>query len=222
MIKGHQSQSMSTLRKYLKQNSISSNLALQVQRSAHHAISGDLTPEAVELLHVVSEPLCVEMHFEMYAPILRQVPFLDVYSDFASQAMRKVCHTGMAPVLLAAGDEVFCEGEAPTAPKMYIVVKGNMEYEDDTGEVVPVLEKMWISEANLWTNWTHHGTLTATNDVKLAALDAKTFADVAGQYSRGIAPGSNQDPTAYAKKFVAFINENRDDVNDLTKMPFHR
>merc|ERR1719271_638624 len=71
IIGGSQARQLSTLRKYLNQNSISKNLALRVQRSARHAISGDLSPDAVDLLAVVSEQLRLEMHFEMYAELFR-------------------------------------------------------------------------------------------------------------------------------------------------------
>jgi hypothetical protein len=76
IVGGHIARQAATLRKYLKQNFISRNLMLRMQRSAQHVISGELTPDLVELLHIIPEPLQVEMHFEMFAEIFRKHPFL--------------------------------------------------------------------------------------------------------------------------------------------------
>merc|ERR1740130_1718292 len=61
------------LRRYLSQNGISKNLALRVRRNAQHSLAEAVktTPEeSVELMKQVSEPLHVELHFEMYSPTI--------------------------------------------------------------------------------------------------------------------------------------------------------
>merc|ERR1712070_856224 len=91
-------------------------------------MSGDLTPEAVELLHVVSEPLRVEMHFEMYAGQLKVHPFFAQYMEEYPQSMRRICHCAMSTLLMDPGDVIFSEGEVPAQPKMYFVNKGRLAY----------------------------------------------------------------------------------------------
>lgn len=213
IIGGSTSRQMSTLRKYLKQNRISSNLALRVQRSAQHAVSGDLTQDAVELLAVVSEPLRIEMHFELYSCILRYHPFFADYTAEKPQAIRRVCHYAMSMLHLAEGDVVFGKGEVPTEPKMYFVVKGALEYLGGWYEAVPVLERQWISEAALWTRWQHRGTLAATGDAKIAVLDASSFQEIVVRFKAS----GGVDLKLYAADFVDFMNT-ADEVSDLTSM----
>lgn len=214
IIGGGHSRHMATLRKYLKQNRISSNLALRVQRSAQHAVSGDLTPDAVDLLQVVSDPLKVEMHFEMYALVVRCHPFFCDYIAEGRQVMRRVCHYAMSTLLLAKDDVIFSKGEFPAEPKMYFVVKGQLDYTYPGGwEAVTIAAGQWLAEAALWTQWTHRGTLTATNDVKMVLLDAKPFQDICTRYKES----GGFDPKLYAADFVSHLNQ-QDDVSDLTTM----
>eukprot|EP00927_Polykrikos_kofoidii_P069145 TRINITY_DN6452_c0_g1_i1.p1 TRINITY_DN6452_c0_g1~~TRINITY_DN6452_c0_g1_i1.p1 ORF type:complete len:825 (+),score=124.97 TRINITY_DN6452_c0_g1_i1:342-2477(+) len=212
IIGGTTSRQLATLRKYLKQNSISSNLALRVQRSAQHAMSGELSAEAVEMLGMVSDPLKVAMHFEMYSGILRCHPFFcDAIND-GPQVMRRVCHFAVSALLLSSGDAVFYKGELPEEPKMYFVSKGVLEYTANYGEVTTVTERQWVAEPALWTVWRHRGSLVATSDVKLAMVDAKTFQDLVVRYRNR--ESASFDPKLYAADFIAHLNA-LDEVTDL-------
>lgn len=213
IIGGSQSRQMATLRKYLKQNHVSSNLALRVQRCAQHAVSGDLTQDTVELLHVVSEPLKVEMHFNMFGVVLRTHPFFCDYINECPQVMRRICHYAMSTLWLACGDTVFSRGEVLPDPKMYIVWKGSLEYVSAYGDTVILGEKQWIAEPNLWTIWRHRGTLSAHADVKIAMLDAKTFQDIVRKYKET----SEFDPKLYAADFVEHMNK-EDDLDDMVSL----
>jgi hypothetical protein len=213
IIGGTQSRQLATLRKYLKQNSISSNLALRMQRSAQHAISGDLTQDAIELLPLVSEPLRVEMHFEMYSPVMRMHPFFNEYIQYGPQVMRRVCHYGMHTFLWSNGDVVFTRGEAPSEPKMYFVLKGQLEYTSRT-ETTVLDKNSWVAEPVIWTQWTYKGTLTATNDCKLAALLAKTFQEIVDRFKEIV----DIDPKVYAADYVHMLN-GCDRATDLEKLP---
>jgi hypothetical protein len=221
IIGGSQSRQLATLRKFLKQNSISSALALRISRSAQHAISGDLTQDAVELLPVVSEPLRVEMHFEMYSVVMRNHPFLADYIQESPQVMRRVCHYATSTLLLSSTDVVFSQGEAPSDPKMYIVCKGILDYSSlpSKGLDGPVNERQCIAEAVLWTRWTYRGTLTATCDAKLAALDATAFQDIVVRFKES----GGFDPKVYAADFVAHLNSLVNTavaVTDLTQLRY--
>jgi len=202
IIGGSRSRQLATLRKYLKQNSISSNLALRMQRSAQHALSADLTADVVELLPVVSEPLRVEMHFEMYLTNLHSHSFFSAYISECPQVMRRVCHYAMSTILLSTSDVVFSKGESPQHPKMYFITKGQCEYTHAGEPPQTVTDRQYIAEAVLWTRWTHQGTLTATSDLKLAALDAKTFQEIADRFK----DTATFDPKLYAADFVSYLN----------------
>jgi len=211
MIGGARSRQLSMLRKYLKQNSISSNLALRMQRSAQHALSADLTADLIELLPVVSESLRAEMHFEMYSVALRSNPFFAWCISDSPQVVRRICHYAMTTLLLANGDVVFSKGEAPSEPKTYMVMKGVLEYLW-AGDVTPIYEKAWVAEVLLWTSsWRHQGLLTAMTDTKLATLDVKTFQEIAARFQ----DHATFDARVYAMDFISNLNT-VEAANDLT------
>ncbi|CAE8592031.1 unnamed protein product [Polarella glacialis] len=214
IIGGAGARQLSTLKKYLKQNNVPKNLTKRVCRNAKHAISGDLTPDTVDLLGVISEPLKIEMHFEIYSRILAWHPFFHDYltDSTGGQVMRRVCHQAMSMLLLASGDVVFSSGEEPSDPKMYIVVSGQLGYLDSYGETTVLHERMWAAEAAIWTQWKHRGTLTATSDVKLALLDAETFQYICKRQMKKQKKGFT--PKRYASEFVEEMN-NVDDLTDI-------
>lgn len=214
IIKGDMSQRVATLRKFLKQNEISSNLALRVQRSAQHAISGDLSAEAVELLQVVSDPLRAEMHYEMYTAVLRSHNFFNCFIDASYQGAKKVCHAAVSMLLLTCEDEIFVLDEVPDPPRMYFIVRGKCIYENEEEERIKLHEKQWIAEPSLWTSWVHRGTFVAIEDAKIAAVNGKDFQDVMTTFSV-----SGCDSRAYAAEFVEHMNQ-CSSVDDLTKVTF--
>lgn len=218
IIGGSGARQMATLKKYLKQNRIPKYLIKRLCRSATQAISGDLQPESVDLLHVVSEPLRIEMHYEMYSRILGFHPFFVDFMNQGNQAIRRVCHSCMSMLLLDAGDVLFNDGDEPADPKMYFVCSGVLKYVDKYGEPTDVVEKMYVSEAALWTLWRHQGTLTAHCDSKLAVLEAEQFQDVCETYMRK-SRGVGFNPKAYAAAYVNELNETTEwsDLPNSTK-----
>merc|ERR1711974_536994 len=103
-------------------------------------------------------------------------------------------------------------GEAPPKPKMYFVNTGLLEY-CAHGSSVQVGERQWLSEANLWTAWTHRGMCTATTRGKLAALDSLAFQEIVRKFM-GLA---GFDCRLYASEFVDLLNKSKN-ADDLTCM----
>merc|ERR1719359_1853039 len=98
IIGSQQAQQLTVLRRYLSQNGISKKLALRVQRNAKHSLAEEqkhMPENAVMLIKHVSEPLRVELHFEMYSPMLLVHPFFIRYMEECPHVVRKVCHTAM-------------------------------------------------------------------------------------------------------------------------------
>mmetsp|Transcript_63911 Transcript_63911/g.111362 ORF Transcript_63911/g.111362 Transcript_63911/m.111362 type:complete len:360 (+) Transcript_63911:2-1081(+) len=207
-----ESQKVSVLRRYLNQNGITNCLALRVQRNAKNALLEQqrLMPEdKVELLAMISEPLHVELHYEMYSLVFGHHPFFACYMEECPQVMRKVCHYATRLSRVSCGDIIFSQGEIPAHPRMIFVVSGECRYRDDFGSV-PIMANMWVSEATLWTRWMHLGTLTATAESRLCYVEAKTFQEIAIQFSH-----SDFDPRSYAQEFVATLNAEKAHVSDL-------
>jgi CRP-like cAMP-binding protein len=214
IIGSHQTQHLSILRRYLHQNGIPNKLAMRVQRNAQYAVTEQqrmLPEQSVKYLQMVSEPLRVEIHLEMYAPIFMIHPFFETYLSECPQVMRKVCHLATSTMNLSAGDVIFSAGETPAQPKMYIVNVGCLEYCHLNGERVPIEEGTCISEACLWCHWVHQGVLTAATDARLCVVDAKKFQSIAHQFEH-----NEFDPKVYANDFVNTLNSVQDpsDVAD--------
>lgn len=199
-----QTTQLTVLRRYLTQNGISKSLSLRVQRNAQHSMAERQTamPEAaVELINVVSEPLRVELHYEMYSKVVGIHPFFRRYMAECPHVMRKVCHgaVSMAPVSL--GDVIFNVGEIPSVPKMFIISKGELVYMTDAGRKTTLGPGDWLSEMTLWVHWVHRGMLTATTDTMMHTIDAKEFQRIASSFEH-----LSFDPRSYAHDFLEMLN----------------
>jgi len=206
IIDGSGQRQLATLKTYLLQNNMPKNLMKRLLRNAKHAISGDLNAETVQLLTVISEPLKIQMHFEMYSRILHHHPFFRDLLSAGNALVRRICHQAMAMLLLASGDAVFELDEEPHEPKMYVVAAGQLEYCAAFGEVEQVGERDFLAEAVLWTRWRHRGTLVATSDAKMASLDANSFQEICEQ-AISKKNAACLPIIAYANEFVKELNE---------------
>merc|ERR1712100_2967 len=101
-----------------------------MQRSAKHTVSAELCQDDVELLQVVSDSLRVEMHFEIYSPVMLHHPFFhEANSSSKSPLMHNLCHLAMSMLFACRDDLIFYEGEFPDDPKMYFVMHGRFVYD---------------------------------------------------------------------------------------------
>lgn len=221
ILASQQARQLSVLNRYLKQCRISDHLSIRVQRNAQHALHEQqrLMPESeVELLHLVSEALREELHFEMYSPVLEVHSFFAVYTSECPQVIRKVCHIAMSTLLISTGDVVFNAGEIPQLPKMYIVCSGTLDYIPLSGNVIEVFSEHWLSEAVLWTHWMHRGVLKATHDGRLCCLDALRFQEIVGCFDHS---PQQIDPKNYARLYVEHLNSllDQNDLDKITDMP---
>lgn len=217
MLATRQSQQISSLRRFLTDLQVPRILAHRVQRNAQHALLEQLRfqkEDNVELLALISEPLRMELHFEMYSSTLVRHPFFQQYLRECPHVMRKVCHYSTSMTLVSSKDIIFNAGEVPMRPKMFFVCSGNFEYYPITGKEVLVQKDDWVSEACLWIPWMHRGSLRANVDCRLCELDAKSFQEIVGQFEH-----SQFDPKSYAAFFAASLNQHEGEVTDLTRTP---
>jgi len=214
IISGRDSTQVSVMRRYLRQNNISRELTIRVQRNAQHAILEQqrfMPEDKVELLQLVSEPLRSDIHCELYRPVLEVHPFFQKWAQEHHEVVRNICHRGLSVMTLSLGDVLFTEGEAPSQPKMYFVCTGTLRYvlreqgacaEEELQSSQHVRPGQWLSEAVLWTTWSHCGVLTAMTECRLLALDTQAFQDIVLRYRTG----SNLFVRVYAQEFVAALN----------------
>merc|ERR1711920_73572 len=125
------------LRRFLNAHNISQSLAMRIHLGAQTVVMERKrhTPEdSVELLALVSEPLRVDLHFEVNAPALEVHPFFHYYTQVSVAAMRQVCHLAISTLTLHGGDLLFHSGEMPEQPFMFFITQGELIYFPDFGE----------------------------------------------------------------------------------------
>lgn len=189
-------------------------LSLRVERNARHTLSEQaryMPESSVELLLKVSDPLRVELHFEIYSPLLATHPFFESYIEECPQVMRKVCHDSNSMSFVSRGDILFNTGEIPSQPKMYFLSSGSLRYTSLSEEETLVHENQWVAEPTLWTHWMHRGTLEALTECRLCILDVQKFQEIVGHFHHPCF-----DPKTYATKFVKLLNAYDGELTDLS------
>jgi hypothetical protein len=222
ILSSRQSRQLSMLRRYLIQNGISDKLTIRVQRNALHAIAEQqrlMNEKHVELLQAISEPLRVELHFEMYSPVLAVHPFFEALTEECPPVIQKTCHIAMSTLLVSNGDILFNAGEIPETPKMYILCNGLYDYTQYAEVVFPVTTMLyaeqWLAEACLWVPWMYRGVLKAGIDGRVCVLDSTLFGSIVRQFDH-----PDIDPKNYAVEFVKELNDRMETSQEVSDMAF--
>merc|ERR1719414_2145169 len=103
----------------------------------------------------------IEVHFEIRSNFLLEHPFFECYNEINPGGIRTVCHSAVSFMDMHAGDVLFTSFEVPSIRRMFFIVNGTFKY--TTTDIVDEATKAeWMCEAELWTAWTHCGTMRAT------------------------------------------------------------
>mmetsp|Transcript_14225 Transcript_14225/g.40735 ORF Transcript_14225/g.40735 Transcript_14225/m.40735 type:complete len:1022 (+) Transcript_14225:2-3067(+) len=207
----HTSQ-LATLRRFLLDRNISRPLATRVQQNAQFALQEqkkDIPEASVDLLNLISNPLLVELHFEIYSHVLLEHPFFACYNHINPGGVQKVCHQAVKLFTMYKGDLLFSDFEVPSSKRMYFIVNGGLHYSQPRRLATPASKGMWMCEAFLWTHWSHCGTARAAQTSRLLALDAEKFQTLVSTFPT---PHARH----YAELFVEAMNEFEiDELSDL-------
>jgi hypothetical protein len=207
------------LGRYMSENNVSSAVAVKVHRNAQHALEEQVrnAPErSIALLKLISQPLMMDLHFEIYFPRLCVHPFFRCYNLVNHSGIRQVCHQAIKTLDISKDDILFSDLESPPDPRVLFVLAGFLEYVQQEGKETTRTQKVqhgyWISEGLLWIDdWLHCGMLRATSDCKVLALDARMFQTI-------IAAAASDHARQYAEQYVKHINEER----WITDISFYR
>lgn len=202
ILSAHSSRQLTQLHRYLQDHGISAHLATRVQRNAQHFIHEQKrnTPEtSVELLKVLSQPLRVELAYEVHGPVLQWHPFFRLYNRMSPAGLRQVCHAAVQRLFLAKDDVLFHDGEMPAQPRMFFLLTGELQYKRRGKSIEFVEAGEWISEPVLWTlSWVHHGSMSASTECNLLCLIAEAFQQITKQFMTG----PQFQPGLYANLYV--------------------
>jgi hypothetical protein len=204
-----QESQFSALGKYLHFKKVSPNLAMRVMKSARFAINEqakNIREQDVQMLQMISEPLQVEICYEIFSPHLCAHPFFQNLNSLNKGAMNRICHRGITSLLLNTGDTLFIADEVPKPARMFFLTFGSMSYqfEDSDGTIMDV--KMhpgaYFCEACLWVPWTHVGNLVALSNCSMLALDVIKCHQVLAEYKREVS-----GVLKYAWAFLHYAND---------------
>jgi len=189
------------LQKYFRLNNISLRLCVKIRRHLDHQLHKAqelVKQEDVKLFAHLSEPLHIQLHYEVFSPALRAHPLFERIDKESPLCMNRICHKTIEIFTLFRGDTLFSRGDR--CSRMYFIHAGGLKYEHNQNEQ-DVLEGDWLSEAVLWAPWLHHGDARAETECTLMALDAKRFHEAVGHNK-----AARAGPSQYAHLFVDVVN----------------
>eukprot|EP00930_Biecheleria_cincta_P021744 TRINITY_DN16016_c4_g1_i1.p1 TRINITY_DN16016_c4_g1~~TRINITY_DN16016_c4_g1_i1.p1 ORF type:complete len:885 (-),score=142.70 TRINITY_DN16016_c4_g1_i1:82-2736(-) len=202
------------LDKFMTSHQVSRELRLKVHRSARHALltKDQHTSESdIELLQLISQPMMIRLHVQMYAPILKAFPYLRCFMLADGAAARQLCHSAVTVDQCDKDDVIFAFQEKPVCGKVRFVSSGDLLYEDAAKNGRTLSPTDWLSEMVLWTDdWFHHrGTARARSDCRVVCLDADMFRKRVGSLAIG------SSARVYARLRLNQVNGDPDSVSDL-------
>lgn len=151
---------------------------------------------------VLSEPIRVDLHFEVHSSGIRGHQLFDFYCTSHTASMKNVCHKALSQLVVSRGDIIFSDHE-PALPKMMFVNRGHLVYHKHLKPPVEIGCGQWVCEMVLWTAlWKHKGTLRATEECELLCLDAGRFQKFAAAWN----PAEPTHPCYYAEWFCEEMN----------------
>eukprot|EP00931_Biecheleriopsis_adriatica_P053168 TRINITY_DN31084_c1_g1_i1.p1 TRINITY_DN31084_c1_g1~~TRINITY_DN31084_c1_g1_i1.p1 ORF type:complete len:948 (+),score=149.67 TRINITY_DN31084_c1_g1_i1:137-2845(+) len=204
IVTADRSKAFATLQKYLHTKHVSKNLAMRIQSGASKAVeelARNTQEDQVELLRVVSIPLRIELHYEVYADTLKRHIFFKCFDMAYPVAMRHLCHYAIAQEGVSAGDLLFVNGAAPETPGLYFLNRGLCFYNHHDQNPIHVQPGTYFCEPCLWTVWLYHGTMKARTDCTLSLIEAKAFTKIVCQFMR-----REFNPVDYGRDFLKALN----------------
>lgn len=179
------SQQRYTLRRYLKENHISSGLAVRVNRYIDiiEQVRKQKTDASdVKLLQLLSVPLRIQLQTEICAPRLISHEVFHRYNLKSTAAMAQLCFEAVKTGFLSKHDDLFTAFSE--AHSMYMMTQGLMVYKriTDSDLLLPakcrIEEGQVLSEPTLWVSWIHRGTMSALTLATTMDVRADVFGTV--------------------------------------------
>lgn len=201
MMTTQQASQLSVLRRYLSDQNVPRPLAARVHQNAQHALQlqkKNVSEENVELFKHISTPLMIEVHFEIRSELLLEHPFFECYNDVNPGGIRMACHSAVSFMDMHAGDVLFTSFEVPSIRRMFFIVDGKFKY--ITLDIAEEGQRgHWMCEGEIWTAWTHCGTMRAVGNTRLLVLDAGELSNIVGNFP-------TEHVRQYANAFVESLN----------------
>lgn len=205
IINGNEQTQFSTLRIFLRSQAVSAKLALRITKSAKWAVKAqkhNVNEKDVDLLCIVSNPLKVEMHYDIHSRHLRVHALLRLYCSLNPPAMRRICHDGISTLTITSTEIVFRRGARSDPGSMLFVTHGALAYTtDDREDKMRVETGQYAVEQAIWlANWVHRGKMIGgSTESTLMRLHAEKFQEI---MCEEFEPSDVDHPAWYAVWFL--------------------
>lgn len=196
------------LKRFLKQNKISSSLSARVIRYvkiAKRVHISRIASDEVSKLNLLSGPLWLELQMELHSPHILLHSFFMAYNACNRSAMGELCLCSLRFIFLSRYEVLF--QTFAHAERMYFQVSGVMVYRrakgaKNTRSTAKVEQRSHFCESAIWSSWIHRGRMTALIDCQTLVLEVDMFCGVTV---------SHHDiyllACEYAAKYVRELNE---------------
>lgn len=210
-----QMQDMLQFRKFLRQHSISPELAYRLNRYLgviQMAQQHVLHMKDVKLISCLSGPLHQQLRAELLSKYLDGHPLFCGINARNSQLMCEICSECLTDKFLSLDDIIFSAGHM--AKEMGFLCRGAAGYKlsGATVPVVGVYRGDWFCEPTLWTQWIHVGQLQAKLECEIIGLSATSFRELAILH-----PIALNLIRGYAVVFICLLNKKRE-LGELTDL----
>jgi len=203
------------VRRFLQDNLTSQDLTVRVRKYLLHAIQKKkvrIGPDDIPIFKLLSEPLFAELQYQRYELAIQEQPFFAKVMHVAQNHMtvlHKICVKAITVCWTATGDVLFSAGHVATS--CYYLNLGHLVYKQvDCNQAIDV--GVWISEAVLWTDWSHVGELLTQEEGQLFALEAAGFSMMVSSHSKYFEIARH-----YARNFVTELNKAVTNLSDIPK-----
>jgi len=206
------------LQRYFRTNVISLSLSARVARYVEFKERQNCRTVAekdVKLLQLLSQPLQVDLHYEVYSHTFRAHHFFAAFDESLQRCMKMMCHEAVEELHISEGDVVFARGDR--AKRFLIIKHGSLLYDHPASGTHSLEQGDFVAEAGMWLTWAHHGRLQARTESSLDALDYAKFLHCAAQnHTDGLCPSH------YAHLFVEHMKDQDSDyLSDLPDVNFN-
>mmetsp|Transcript_66077 Transcript_66077/g.158033 ORF Transcript_66077/g.158033 Transcript_66077/m.158033 type:complete len:842 (-) Transcript_66077:90-2615(-) len=190
--------------RFITENELTLELGNRINsfiRTVHRHLRSRVHEEDIPQFKTMPIGLLMDLHHEVFVPVLSKHPVLSHLSKFDSYWMTRLCHNFVHQKALQQDAEVFTKGLR--GKYMYFVRAGRVSYchEETTRDVTTMEDGQHFSEMCLWVRWTHKGRVVTKTPVEIVTLQASGLR----QISRFLT--SYRRCQEYAKLFTELLME---------------
>eukprot|EP00927_Polykrikos_kofoidii_P016925 TRINITY_DN17688_c1_g1_i1.p1 TRINITY_DN17688_c1_g1~~TRINITY_DN17688_c1_g1_i1.p1 ORF type:complete len:894 (+),score=112.25 TRINITY_DN17688_c1_g1_i1:127-2808(+) len=230
-----QTRKLAVLRKYIRENQISSQLSIRAKKSVEQSIDRKLREQnAADLMAMMPLSLLTDLRREAWAPTLcNHSLFRELFMNHPKTILN-LCSHAFKEIDVNQSEMIFNSGDPCTC--MIFIRQGEFSYSqpmESTGNCSPptaskglehgldevrqvscmkedVVPGQWLCEASLWTRWENQGDLQSIADSTVLVLQMESFVIEIQSHERALVAA-----VTYCRKFLQCMNRLADLTDNL-------